>query len=265
MLPDFGVLMANDAPKRRVKSADNIFDIITYIQRSNGASPKALAKHVDLAPSTVYEYLSTLEYRGYVVENDGEYDLAFRFLRHGGYVRDNEPLYDHARKWIKQLAEETDEICSMSIEENGKRVSLHLENDKYQLRNILPLGETSNLHSNSAGKAILAELSDERIDEIIREHGLPEQTENTITDREQLFKEIETIRDRGYALNLEERRVGWHAVATGITHPKSHAVGAISIAGPTNRLQEEVLENELAESLLRVKNEIELEISFSED
>jgi len=258
-------MMTKNTPERRIASADNVFGIVESIKELDGATPREIASRVDLAPSTVHEYLSTLKYRGYVIERGGEYRLSYQFLTLGGYVRDNEPLYDIAREWIGKLADETGEITAISVEENGKRIAVHLENDQYNIRNTHPLGTQSHLHTNAAGKAILAELSDERIDEIVDEHGLPERTENTITERDRLFDEIEEIRDREYALNLQERRKGWHAVASGINHPQSGTVGAISLAGPTSRLPQEKLENEYAERLLQVRNEIEVEIQFTGD
>lgn len=256
--------MPRDAPKRRVKSAENVVDITEFIRDQDGATPKELADHLGLATSTVYEYMSTLEYKGFVTKEDEEYQLSFRFLTYGGYVRDNEPLYNVSRKWIRELSEEIDELIAMSVEENGKRIAILVENDRYNLRNRHPLGKEFNLHTSAAGKAILAELNDARIRDIIDDHGLTEQTENTIVEEEALFKEIDTIRDRGYALNLEERREGWHAVASGITHPVSNTVGTISIAGPTNRLPQDELENEYADAILQVINEIEIEIQFTE-
>lgn len=257
--------MSGNGPQRRVKSADNVFDIVEIIRNRNGATPSEIADDIDLATSTVYEYLSTLMDKGYLTKKNDEYHLSFRFLTVGGYVRDKEPLYIVSFRRIKELAEKTDELCAMSVEDHGKRIAIHVENDLYNLRNSHPLGKEFYLHTNAVGKAILSELDNERIDEIIGDYGLPGQTENTITDRGDLLKEIEAIRERGYALNLEERREGWHAVASGITHPESGTVGAISIAGPANRLPRYKLENDYADAILQVINEIEMEIKFTDE
>lgn len=252
-------------PRRRIASAENTFDIIECLKRMDGATAQELSHQVDLTASTIHEYLATLKYHGYVMKRDGVYHLSYQFLTLGGYVRDNDLMYNISREWIRKLVKETDELCSISIEERGKRIALHLENDHYNIRNTHPLGKEFYLHTNAAGKAILAKLSDERIKEIIEEYGLPEQTANTITDQDRLFEEIAEIREQNYALNLEERREDWHAVASGIEISKSDTVGAISIAGPPTRLSREKLENEFASTLLKVKNEIELEIQFTNE
>lgn len=93
------------------------------------------------------------------------------------------------------------------------------------------IGKRVPLHNIAAGKAILAHLSEERVEEIIGQHGLEEWTERTITDREALFSELETIREQEYARNDGETFEGFRAVASPILH-EGELLGSIVVSGP---------------------------------
>uniref|UniRef100_UPI003EBCF134 IclR family transcriptional regulator domain-containing protein n=1 Tax=Halarchaeum sp. P4 TaxID=3421639 RepID=UPI003EBCF134 len=85
----------------------------------------------------------------------------------------------------------------------------------------------------------------------------------TITDEEELFAELERTRERGYAIDDEERLRGLRCVAAPILSNEDRVLGAVSIAGPTNRLQGELFEEELPERLLETVNVIELNVTYS--
>ncbi|WP_436348394.1 IclR family transcriptional regulator [Natronorubrum sp. FCH18a] len=111
------------------------------------------------------------------------------------------------------------------------------------------IGNWVYLHANSAGKAILAHLPEDEVREIIETYGLPAQTENTITDPETLFEELETVRERKYAMNFQEDLRGLYAIATPIIRD-GRPVAAVTVAGAANRLTEERIEDDVYESLL---------------
>lgn len=125
------------------------------------------------------------------------------------------------------------------------------------------IGKTVPLHATAAGKAILAEFSDERVSQIISEQDLERITTNTITDREQLFSELEEIRARGYSQNDQERVPDVRAVGVPITSPSDQVIGALSVAGPSHRLVDELFHEDLPNLLLGTANEIELKIKYS--
>uniref|UniRef100_UPI003EB6AA54 IclR family transcriptional regulator domain-containing protein n=1 Tax=Halarchaeum sp. P4 TaxID=3421639 RepID=UPI003EB6AA54 len=80
----------------------------------------------------------------------------------------------------------------------------------------------------------------------------------TITDEEELFAELERTRERGYAIDDEERLPGLRCVAAPVLGDAGGVLGAVSIAGPTNRFRGERFEVDLPERLLETVNIIEL-------
>lgn len=245
-----------------VQSDRTLLRVVNGLQDLDGAGVTDLAEHLDKPKSTVHKHLKTLQQEGYVTKRNGAYRLGFRFLTHGGYIRDHHELCTLAAPKVRELAEETNELTLFSIKEGDYGTFTYIYNDKYGLTESAPLGTRFHLHENSAGKAILAKLPDDEIDEIIDRVGLPRKTDNTVASRDELFERIEQIRRKGFALNFQERREGIQATAAAVYHPETDSYGALSIAGPTNRLQKERLEQEYSDVLLGTVNELEIQINY---
>jgi len=98
-------------------------------------------------------------------------------------------------------------------------------------------GIQRHLHSTAAGKAILAEMPEQRVMDIISEHELPAETEHTITDPDSLVEELDEIREHGIAYNDEESVEGLRAVGVPVRGSNGIAIGALSVSGPSNRLR----------------------------
>jgi DNA-binding IclR family transcriptional regulator len=114
------------------------------------------------------------------------------------------------------------------------------------------------MHWTALGKALLAQFPDERVHGIVDRHGLPRATENTITDRDELFAELERIRERGFSIEDEERREGIKALAVKIQYDEDPSpVAAVSISGPKRRIGEEEYD-ELLDAIRNAVNVTEL-------
>jgi len=114
-----------------------------------------------------------------------------------------------------------------------------------------------------AGKAILARLSLERVNEIFDRYGLPAATDQTITDRDDLFSELERIAERGYAINRAEHISGLNSLSVPITSGEDDLLGALGVIGPSHRLNNEPYEREVSDHLLEAANELELNVTYS--
>lgn len=256
-------MVPNDPSSGMIKSDDTLFAIIDSLNELNEAGVTELANRLGLSKSTVHKHLKSMEEHDLVVKDSkGVYRLGFRFLTFGGGVRDSNELCELVAPKVKEITAETTETCAFAIEEHGYGVYTHLEWGEHHIPRTQPLGERFYLHMNSSGKAILAMLSEERIETIIEERGLPRQTSNTITDKDQLFKEIQRTRERGYAVNAEERFEGIRSIAAGIEHPRTGQIGSISMATPATRLQNQELQEKYANLLRSTINEIDLKFRF---
>ncbi|MDS0300324.1 IclR family transcriptional regulator [Halogeometricum sp. S1BR25-6] len=245
-----------------VKTARTTFQILEELKRKNGATVTELTEEFDLSNSSIHNYLSTLEEDGYVIKNGTEYKVGLRLLDLGGFARRNRHIYDIAKSEVTALAESTGEMANLVVEEKGKGVYLHRAHGNKAVRTDSYVGQRVHLHNTALGKTILAHLPEERVDEIIEHHGLPRTTPNTITTRDALLEELETVREAGVSFDDEARVQGLRCVAVPIINNNDRVEGAISVSGPTSRLQNEYFTRELPEELKSAANVIELNITY---
>lgn len=254
--------MNESRTKNVVRTTETTLDLVDELIERDGARIDDLSQHLDLAPSTVHRHLETLRKRGYVVKEAGVYRVGLRFLTIGGIARNRQSEGQMVENYVEQLAEETGERAQFVVEETGQRVFLYRRVGENAVLGDGNIGKRGELHCSSAGKAILAEFSDERVREVIDRQGLPAYTENTITDSEALFEELETIRDQGYSVNREESAKGFHAVGVSVTSPDDNVLGALSVSGPAHRLNEDRINDEIPDIVRGTAQELELKIEY---
>jgi DNA-binding IclR family transcriptional regulator len=133
------------------------------------------------------------------------------------------------------MVAETSETATLSVRQGWSRVYVDQVLSPQEVRMWVTLGKAYPLHAGSSSKAILAALSDREVDQYLTEHGLESLTTSTISSREELKAEIESIRARGYASSSGERRADAGSVAAPILQAGGQVFGSISICGPITR------------------------------
>ncbi|WP_267643369.1 IclR family transcriptional regulator [Haloarchaeobius amylolyticus] len=248
-----------DEANRPIKSLLTMEELVEVLDETGGARVTEVAEELDRPQSVVHDYLSTLRQLGYVVKEGSAYRLSLRFLELGSRERSRNPLYEIAKPEIERLADESSsELVSLVVEEDGQAVCLDAAWSSQSIQyNTFP-GMHFHLHSSATGKAMLAHMPEDHVEEILDRHGMPERTPNTITDREELFDQFETIRERGLSYEREEYKLGMMSYAAPITDDEEDVLGAVSVSGPAHRMREDEVEAELTNKLLSAINIIEL-------
>jgi len=246
-----------------VKSIARMAELLQKLQRADGAGVSQLAGELDVSKSTVYNHLTSLKEYGYVVQEGNEYFVGLGFLDHGEYARGRQVGYQLIREKVRAVANETGELCQYLVEEHGLGTFIIRELGDQAVETSTRIGNSVYLNHVTAGKALLAYLSAERVEEIIAQHGLPGKTERTITSRDELDSELQAIRERGYAIDREEHLKGLYAIGAPIRHNDGEVLGAISVAGPANRINRQQRKEEIAQILLEKTNEVELTLEHS--
>ena len=246
-----------------VKTTETSLRIIEVLMELDETRVEVIADRLDVAPSTVHRHLKTLKNHGYVLNEGGLYRLGLQFLTVGGYIRDRQPEYNLAKNTCQDLAEQTEERIQFEVEEQGQRIFVHTAIGEHAVKANGMIGRRGPLHCSAAGKAILASFTDHKIEQIIEERGLVPVTENTITDPDRLFQEIEQIRKEGVAFNREESTLGLHAVSSVVKMPNGETLGALSVSGPAHRMEGNLFTKTLPNKLRGAAQELELNIKYS--
>ena len=252
----------NRSAKHPVRTTEKTLRIIETLKEQEGSRLTDLAERLDMGASAVHNHLSTLEEHGYVVKEDEEYRLGLKFLELGGFTRNQIELYKVAEPEIERLAEETGELVNLMAEDRGMGVYLKRSKGADAVDLDTYAGMRVHLQTTALGKAILAYTPRQRVDEILDYHGLPRITERTITERDELTEALERVRERGYAIDEGERLQGLRCVAAPIKDDENHALGAISISAPANRVKDHQFEEEFPELIQGAANVVELNILY---
>jgi DNA-binding IclR family transcriptional regulator len=253
-----------------VKTTRTSLDILQIIRREKGADLNGIADELNKATSTVHRHLRTLQRAGFVTRYGETFHLGLKFLDFGEYVRSQWPL-QAIEDAVSQLNDETGEEVDFLTEDRGRVITIGKSYRKYHRmvrysdsgddsdpeRRRSEVGNYYHMHVTGAGKAILAEFPDRKVERIIDQWGLPARTENTLTSETELFAELEQIRERGYAISDGEYAEGLRSVAKVVENPNGGVFGALNVAGPTYRMNGVVLEREIPNALEEASEALE--------
>ncbi|MCU4743993.1 IclR family transcriptional regulator [Halobacteria archaeon AArc-m2/3/4] len=253
--------MAPKEAKNPVRSIERAARILELLKELDGARLVDLEEHVELSKGTIHSYLATLEQCGLVSRDGMTYEIGLDALTLGGYARDREQLYVLGREGADELAEKTGELVALMTEWNGRSTYLYQRAGERAMAMDSHLGVQLPIHCTASGKAILSELPEDRVHDIVDAQGLPVWTDNTITDRAALFEELESIRDRGISFDDEERIDGLRGIGVPIKRDDT-LLGAIALAGPVNRLEGDRYWQELPDQLTKIKRMIEVKAKY---
>lgn len=246
-----------------VGASKTLFDVLESVKDNDGVTVTEVASELEYATSTVHRHLKTLESLGYIVEKTDGYHLGLRFLDLGQQARYSCPGYELAQEMVAELAAETKERAQFLVEEHGEAVYLCRSVGERAVHTDSGIGSRIPLHATAGGKAILASLPRERVYNITKNSVFDPITDETITDSDTLFEELEQIRNRGYSFNRQENLSGLHAVGVPVHGSDDEVIGALSVSGPSHRLKGELFQDELPDLLLGAANELELNIAYS--
>ena len=201
-----------------------------------------LADETGLRRSTVHRLLSALESEGLVTKEatPGRYRLGPTAAALGVRALRSSRLHQTVRPALELLVDETGETATLEVFTEGKMLILDEVLGARLIGASPSLGTAWALHATSTGKALLAALSPARASEILSP-PLKRFTSTTITDMTGLEEEFETIRRSGYAAARGELEEGYTAVGAVVHVPMVEPYAALSLGGPSARLEGEAL------------------------
>lgn len=209
------------------------------------AGVSELARHLGLTKTQVYRLLRTLERHDLVVQEPGErrYRLGPGVLALGEAARERISLVRAARPAMDRLAAATGESVHLVERHDLTAVVVDVRESAQPIRLTARVGGRYPLHAGACPQAILAFLPDEDRERVLaRLAHLPRYTPRTVLDPDELRRVLAGIRDRGYAVSDEDVDPGARAVGAPIFGPSGVPVGAISVAGPSFRLPDDLIE-----------------------
>lgn len=252
-----------------VKTTRTSLEIIATIRAADGARVSDIIDAHDIAKSTAHKHLTTLERAGYLTKSGEVYHIGFKFLNLGEYAREQWDWFPPVKAAVEELAERTEEECDFVVDDHGRVITIAESYHKWakygtesgSKRYRADIGTYYPMHATGSGLAILSAYPAERVEAIVDERGLPSLTDHTITSREELFAELERTRERGYAVGDRYYTEGLRSVGRPVIAPDGTILGALSVSGPTYRIDGPVLDREVPQALEGVVESLEAELA----
>ena len=204
-----------------------------------------ISKALNIYKSNVHNVLSTLAGRGFIKKdlNTEKYSLSIKYFELGSIVIKNMDLRKIAHPCMEKLLKEFNETVHLGILVEGEILSIEQEESGQSLSPRIFIGKKAPLHCTGVGKAIMAYLPKDKFAFTIKEMGLIRYTENTISNEEELEKELEKIREQGYAVDNMEHEEGVRCVASPIRDYTGKVIASMSVSGPAFRINESNIPN----------------------
>jgi len=233
----------------------------------NRASPLTLSEiceTINLNMSTTYRLLQTLISKGFVHydEFSGKYRLGIKTFRIGNAALYAIDFRAEARPLLQELVSLCKETANLVILDGNEVVYIEQVESRSMVRMLARLGSRLPAYSTGGGKAILAYLEEEELNEYLVRQNLVPHTVNTITSPTELKKALARIRQDGYAVDREEMEYGVRCVAAPIRNYTGKVIAALSVSGPGARMTDEYVEARLAPLVKQFADRISARLGY---
>jgi IclR family transcriptional regulator, KDG regulon repressor len=224
-----------DSAESPVASIDRALRILALIGRApRGLSLDELAAELDIPKSSLHRILSALKFRQFVwqPETGGTYFLGNELLATAFRFHDSLDLRALIHPLLLRLTAEVNETTHMAILDGADIVYQDKIETTHSIKLSSVIGGRNPAHATGVGKALLAWTypSDEAIRAWAAHWGpLPRPTDRTVTSGDQLAEELAGVRERGYALDVEENEVGVRCAAVPVFLGKVIPAAGISV------------------------------------
>lgn len=233
-------------------------DILEYLLKCDDPQTLAeISEGMGVAKPTTLKILNTLELLGWVRRDEltKQYSLGTQLITYADKALESLDIAKIARPFLQKLRDETQETINLGILRDQKVFLLQKLESPQSIKLQSTIGGSMNLYSSAMGKAILATFSPQELQSYINSHDFKQLTPNTINSAAKLRKDINLVKQTGFAMDNRENEPDVFCI--GATIKKGDRLyGAFSISTPVYRLPEE-RKNKFVRLLLNTQAEIE--------
>jgi IclR family acetate operon transcriptional repressor len=222
-----------------------------------------LSRRVGLHVSTAHRILATLVARGYArqIQETGRYALGPQALHLAESYLGQVDLRRLARSVLERLSHETGETANLVILDRREALYLDKAESPQSLRIFSRIGHRAPLHCTAVGKVLLAYRSEPQVNALLGKGPLERLTRHTFTSVKQVKRELDKVREQGFALDREECEEGACCIAVPIANARGDVEAALGISAPATRLTPRRVD-ELVPIMLRTGRELSVQLGW---
>ncbi len=221
-----------------VQALDRGLQILSHVAAHPGRTLSEITEATGEAVATVFRALVTLQGHDMVeVEDPGQFwHVGPGAFRIGSAFLRRTKVVERARQPMETLMRETGETANLGIEVGDEVMFVAQVEAHEAIRAFFPPGTKGPMHSSGIGKALLAWYPEDRVQAILARKGLEKFTTLTITSESSLMRDLAHTRDRGFAIDDQERAEGMRCIAAPIFNAHGEPVAGLSVSGPAFRV-----------------------------
>lgn len=226
------------APQYPIESVDNALKVLLLLRERPQLRLTDVSEFLGVASSTAHRLLAMLQYRGFVIQDvttkayvpgTSLTDIAYSILQRFDFRR-------VLRPYLERLNTDLAETVHLVLLDGVTVRFIDAIESPQAVRVGSRLGRSTPASSSSSGKAMLAQLSTEKLRALYPAQELPVLTEHSLRTRAELESELEEVRKRGYAVSVEESEDAVTAISAAFPPQSSHPPLVFNAAVPSSRV-----------------------------
>ncbi len=244
-----------------------VLNSLELLEAFKGEKPELgvseLSKILKLHKNKIFRLLATLEYMGYIEQDTftENYRLGLKSLELGQSFIHHLRLLSIAKPVLKELVGKIKESAYVGVIREKNVIYLDIVEAEQVLKVASRVGNMLPIYATAIGKSQIAFESKDSIEKLLPDK-LKAFTKNTITDKDNLFTELEKIRRQGYAIDNEELDEGVICVGAPLRDYTTHIIGGISVSAPVMRTSPEKLKNIIIPLTIEASNTISGKLGY---
>jgi DNA-binding IclR family transcriptional regulator len=232
---------SSESPSVAVERALAILEAVA--QGSEGLSNAEISRKLQIPKSSASYILRTLEKQGYLNRNPetGKYRVGLKVLSLSRGALSGIDVREVALPIMRHLMERTNLTCHLAILDGPDAVYIEKVEAQGFIRMDTWVGRRMRVHATSVGKALVAHVPQERLETILAEHGMEKRTPKTITTLPRLLKDLEKVRQQGFAVDDEENNIGARCVGAPVFNQDGAIEASIGLSGTINQVNAQTM------------------------
>lgn len=233
-------IMENKAFKdEKIKSIEKALDLLELLSDNEEMGITEISKGLHMGVSTVHRILTTLKFRGYIIQNPktSKYSLGINLFVLGGKVQSAINLVELVNPFLQKLSQYTNEGINFAILEGREAVCLSRIESSEVLRTDIKIGARLPAHCTAVGKVLLAFLPEQEFTILYGKDNkkLYTPTPSSISSVKELKECLKKVKRDGYAIDKEEFKIGINCLGVPIINKEGRSIASISVTGPSSR------------------------------
>ncbi len=218
-----------------------------------------ISTKLNIPGASLWRILRVLTDRDYIIFDNKRrtYRLGFKIMSMGNFLLETSHFRSIIRDDLKRLAEVTGETVELDVRIRDQLVLIEQVIGPEGLYLYSHPGSAMPyFHATAPGKVYLAQLPAQKLRTVIKKLGLPKLTAKTIQSLDELEKDLNNVRKRGFAVDIEEMREGVARISSPIMDTSGKIMACITVVCPAFRLKDKKRLKKYADHIKKTAEEI---------